>query len=211
LAANPVPGEKSPAIGRQSWLGGIFLAVFAPKTESRFNQTKFWRRRMDSRLRHGQLWPRKLREKIPRPRILCQFGAEISPGPGFSANLAPRFPPKLFSRPILLAGTSFSPGEAIKRIVSRKRGPADGYSGPRGRDGGRKRRPRGSESEGDHGRPEGRKDSRRSWRRPCYHHSEPRGTLPCLLTPSHFTSQTPSTSTSSSRPSTPDGLWKRSS
>jgi hypothetical protein len=58
----------------------------ASKTASRFRQAKFWRRRMDSRPRHGQLWPPKLREKFPRARILCQFGAEISPGALFAAN-----------------------------------------------------------------------------------------------------------------------------
>jgi hypothetical protein len=34
-------GTKSPAFGRQSCLGGIFLAVLASKTASRFRQTKF--------------------------------------------------------------------------------------------------------------------------------------------------------------------------
>jgi len=141
-------GTKSPAFGRQSRLGGIFLAVFASKTVSRFPPTKLWRRIMDSRPRHEQRWPRKLREKIPRDRIPCQFGAGISPGTEFPANLAPEFPPELFSRPILLAGTPFPPGEAI---MSRKKGPAAGYRGPEGGTAPEKRRPRGSESEGDHG------------------------------------------------------------
>jgi hypothetical protein len=109
----PAPGKFSGSLGRQAGSGGRNRPILAAKAGSGEFFSPSWprKRRVDFVRRNfgGEEWI----VDLAMDSFGRQSSAKNSPGPGFSANLAPKFPPELFSRPILLAGTPFSPEVAM--------------------------------------------------------------------------------------------------